>query len=58
MRWALEDIELKSGVQIKEGDKVVVDLMAANRDSSVYGDHADEFDPHRELPSGVAPWGR
>ncbi len=31
--------------------------MAANRDPSAYGDDADAFDPHRELPPGVAPWG-
>lgn len=57
MRWALEEIELHGGVAVKPGDKVVVDLMSVNRDPSVFGDRADEFDPERELPRGVAPWG-
>ena len=57
MRWALEDVELPGGVRLGAGDKLVIDLMAVNRDASVFGDHADAFDPHRALPSGVAPWG-
>ena len=57
MRWALDDVELSTGTRIHEGDKVVIDLMSVNRDPSVFGDAADAFDPERELPSGVAPWG-
>jgi hypothetical protein len=57
MRWALEGIELKSGVTIARGDKVVVDLMAANRDPGVFGADADRFDPDRECPAGVGRWG-
>jgi cytochrome P450 len=57
MRWALEPIELPGGEAVAAGDKVVIDLMAANRDPSAYGPDADAFDPHRELPPGVAPWG-
>jgi len=57
MRWALEPMELQGGEVVAAGDKVVIDLMAANRDPSAYGPHADDFDPHRELPPGVAPWG-
>ena len=57
MRWALADVELSGGVRLRSGDKLVIDLMAANRDRSVFGDAADGFDPHRALPSGVAPWG-
>lgn len=56
-RWALADIELASGVRIARGDKVVIDLLTANRDPSVYGPDADVFDPDRELADGVAPWG-
>ena len=43
--------------KIRKGDKVTTDLVAANRDTSVFGDDPDSFDPHRELPPGVAPWG-
>jgi cytochrome P450 len=57
MRWALDDITLKGGQSVARGDKVVVDLHAANRDPSVFGEDADRFDAHRVLPPGVAPWG-
>ncbi len=57
MRWALEDLELGSGRRIREGDKVVIDLMAANRDHAAFGPEAESFDPMRGLPDGVAPWG-
>jgi cytochrome P450 len=57
MRWALEPLTLLGGVEVDPGDKVVIDLMAANRDPLVFGEDADRFDPHRELPPGVAPWG-
>ncbi len=57
MRWALDEVELKSGHRIAAGDKVVIDLMAANRDPEVFGARAECFDPHREVPDGVAPWG-
>ena len=57
MRWALGDIELKSGRKIGDGQKVVIDLMAVNRDPVHFGDQADDFDPRRELPDGVTPWG-
>ncbi|MCU0269956.1 MAG: cytochrome P450 [Acidimicrobiales bacterium] len=53
MRWALADIDLRDGQRVAAGDKVVIDLMAANRDPSVFGADADRFDPHRELPDGV-----
>ena len=39
------------------GSRVVVDLMAVNRDVSVFGDDAAQFDPHRTLPGGVFPYG-
>ncbi len=57
MRWALSDIELKSGTSIPEGSKVVIDLLSVNRDESVFGPDAAEFNPHRETPDGVPPYG-
>ena len=41
MRWALADVELESGRAIPEGDKVVIDLMQVNRDTSAFGADAD-----------------
>lgn len=57
MRWALEPMTLLGGVEVEPGDKVVIDLMAANRDPAAFGEDADHFNPRRELPPGVAPWG-
>ena len=56
-RWALEDINLRSGIEIKEGDRVVIDLEAVNRDKELFGEDAEHFNPDRELPDGVSPWG-
>ena len=57
MRWALEPLTLLGGVEVEPGDKVVIDLMAANRDPAAFGDDAEQLNPRRELPPGVAPWG-
>ncbi len=58
MRWALAPITLRSsGREIPEGAKVVLDLMAVNRDPDLFGPDAAEFNPHRTPPDGVAPWG-
>jgi cytochrome P450 len=57
MRWALADIELKTGTQIPAGAKVVIDLLSVNRDVSVFGPDADRFDPHRTTPDGVPAYG-
>lgn len=57
MRWATEQMELAGGRRIEPGDKVVIDLMAANRDVVAFGETAHLHDPHRQLAAGVAPWG-
>ncbi len=57
MRWALDDIELRTGTTIPKGAKVVIDLLAVNRDPSVFGDEAEAFDPRRSLPDGIPPYG-
>src|ERR1044072_9828528 len=57
MPWALADVTLRSGVTVPAGGKLVIDLMAVNRDPAVFGDNADEFDPRRRLPEGIAPYG-
>ena len=57
MRWALEPLKLLDGTAVEPGDQVVIDLMAANRDSTAFGDDADDFNPQRRLPPGVPPWG-
>ena len=57
MRWALADIELKSGRSSPQGSKVIIDLLSVNRDPSVFGADADAFNPRRETPEGVPPYG-
>ncbi|MFP8882242.1 MAG: cytochrome P450 [Myxococcota bacterium] len=50
-------VELPSGQSVGDGDKVVVDMCAANTDPAVFGDDAAEFNPHRSLAHGVQPFG-
>jgi cytochrome P450 len=57
MRWALADIDLKSGRLVPQGAKVVIDLISVNRDPDVFGADADRFDPHRTTPDGIPPYG-
>jgi len=57
MRTALAPVSLSSGIEIPLGALVVFDLMAANRDISVFGPDAAEFVPGRVLPDGVGPYG-
>lgn len=57
MRWALADLTLSDGRYVPAGSKVVIDLMAVNRDVSVFGDDAALFNPYRTLPDGVFPYG-
>lgn len=58
MRWALAPITLRSsGTEIPEGAKVIIDLMAINRDTDVWGEDAKDFNPYRRVPDGLAPWG-
>jgi cytochrome P450 len=57
MRRALRSITLPSGRAIPEGALVIIDLERVNRDPSVFGPDAAEFNPHRATPEGVAPFG-
>jgi cytochrome P450 len=57
MRWALEDVTLRDGTVVPKGAKVVIDLMSVNRDVSVFGDDAAAFNPYRDVPDGVFPYG-
>ena len=52
-RWALAELTLSDGTWIRTGDKVVLDLMAINRDPSVWGDDASRFDPDRVVPDSA-----
>jgi cytochrome P450 len=56
-RHCLTDVRLRTGTELPAGSFVVLDLTAANRDKSIFGQDADSFNPHRRLPQGVAAWG-
>lgn len=57
MRWALADVTLPTGRVLPKGSKVVLDLLAVNRDATQWGGDADRFDPTRAVPTDQAPWG-
>ncbi|WP_293855370.1 cytochrome P450 [uncultured Alsobacter sp.] len=48
---------LKEGECPVSGQRVVLDLAAANRQADLFGPTADVFDPDREYPKGIQPWG-
>ncbi len=50
-------VTLRRHGEIDEGDQVVIDLSAANRDPAVFGDDADAFNPLRELAPATWPFG-
>ncbi len=48
---------LRGHGDLADGDHIVVDLHQANRDPAIFGADADEFNPHRELPRAIWPFG-
>ena len=56
-RRADAEITLADGRVVPQGDKVVVDLQTANRDTSVFGDDAGEFNPLRAVQGRISPAG-
>lgn len=56
-RRAMGPATLGDHGEVTEGDRVVVDLSAANRDPAVFGDDADAFNPNRQLAPPTWPFG-
>lgn len=56
-RRAEADVTLADGRLIPKGDKVVVELQTANRDATVFGDDATEFNPQRAIQGRISPAG-
>ena len=50
-------MELSTGDRAKEDDRVILDLRAANRDTRIFGNDADMFDPRRHFAKGSEPFG-
>jgi len=49
--------QTNDGKILNNSDTLVINLMEANRDVSVFGLDANEHNPERNLPSGVPPYG-
>ncbi|MGI9314462.1 MAG: cytochrome P450 [Halieaceae bacterium] len=56
-RRAEADVTLADGRLIPKGDKVVVELQTANRDATIFGDDATEFNPQRAIQGRISPAG-
>lgn len=56
-RRATSPVHLPGGHDAGEGDYVNIDLMAANRDTSVFGPDAADYNPHREVPKNMGLYG-
>jgi cytochrome P450 len=57
LREAAEDLALANGRKFSAGERVLVDLGAANRDTAVFGDDAEAFNPRREVAGRVQRYG-
>jgi cytochrome P450 len=56
-RTATCPMQLAGGVDLEAGERVVLDLFAANRDPELFGPDADSFNPGRAVPAGLLPSG-
>lgn len=53
-RRAEAEITLANGQIVPKGDKVVIDLQTANRDTTVFGEDAADFNPLRSIEGRVS----
>ncbi len=56
-RVALSEITFLDDQTAQPGDTVIINLREANRDTAVFGEDAEEFNPYRELDPGTAETG-
>ena len=56
-RKAMCPMTLSGGGQVETGDRVVIDLAAANMAAALFGETAGVFDPCRAIPAGHLPFG-
>ncbi len=55
-RLAVDDFEADN-IKLNAGDEVHAWIARAGRDGAVFGADSNEFNPHREVPMGVARYG-
>ena len=56
-REAVKDLTLSTGRKVAAGETVALHTTYANFDPSLFGEDARSFNPNREPPSGMMPWG-
>ena len=56
-RWATQAITLSDGTTLEHGDRVHIDMKAANRDPARWGPDAGRFLPDREVPDDMPRYG-
>jgi cytochrome P450 len=56
-RRASRDLTLSTGRVFRSGDFVALDIVEASRDPEVFGPDANRFNPWRQVPAGVRPYG-
>ena len=56
-RIAAKDVNLSTGRRVAEGEMVALFAPPANLEQELFGEDARYFNPYREAPKGIAPWG-
>ncbi|REF73320.1 cytochrome P450 [Paracoccus versutus] len=56
-RRALRDLTLASGRKVAKGELVAMHQPRGNLDPTVWGEDTRYFNPYREVPKGMQPWG-
>ena len=56
-RAAVRDVTLSTGRSVAKGEMVALHAPPANVQTEVFGDDARCFNPWRETPKGMQPWG-
>jgi cytochrome P450 len=57
VRRATRDITLSTGRLIRSGEHTALDFIQANRDPEAFGEDAASFNPWRQVPARVRPYG-
>lgn len=57
IRVALDNVTLSTGRRLERGQMIAIRADEAARDSALFGEDADRFNPRREVGPGVYPYG-
>lgn len=57
LRQVTEDTVLPSGLSLRAGEFVALDLISSSRDPRIFGDDSSEFNPLRAIPEAALPFG-